>query len=102
VDNFAVMMNFFIFPTFFLSGALYPVRQLPEFLLYVVLINPFSYCVDLLKHAAPSVDTDYSLVTNICVLTGFSVVAIVIACWRLSRESAHEPVFHRISRSKAL
>ncbi|MDH5591949.1 MAG: ABC transporter permease, partial [Gammaproteobacteria bacterium] len=41
IDNFAVIMNFFIFPVFFLSGALYPVNQLPEFLRYVVVVNPF-------------------------------------------------------------
>ena len=30
LDNFAVVMNFVIFPVFFLSGALYPVQQLPD------------------------------------------------------------------------
>ena len=30
LDNFAVVMNFVIFPVFFLSGALYPVQKLPD------------------------------------------------------------------------
>lgn len=98
IDNFAVIMNFFIFPVFFLSGALYPVNQLPEFLRYIVIINPFSYGVDLLKHAVPNVATDFSVITDILVLIGFSSVAIVIACWRFSRESVHEPLFHRVSK----
>ena len=29
LENFAGIMNFVIFPVFFLSGSLYPVRQLP-------------------------------------------------------------------------
>ena len=96
IDNFAVIMNFFIFPVFFLSGALYPVNQLPEYLHYIVVINPFSYGVDLLKHAVPNVATDFSIMTDIAVLLGFSIAAIVIACWQFSRESVHAPLFHRL------
>jgi ABC-2 type transport system permease protein len=98
LDNFAVIMNFFIFPLFFLSGALYPVAQLPELLKYIVLINPFSYGVDLMKHAVPAANSDFSIITDIAVLLTFSAAAIVIACWRFSRESVHEPLFHRASK----
>lgn len=98
LDNFAVIMNFFIFPLFFLSGALYPVTQLPEILKYIVLINPFSYGVDLMKHAVPAANSDFSIVTDIAVLAVFSVVAAMIACWRFSRESVHEPLFHRVTK----
>jgi ABC-2 type transport system permease protein len=51
LDNFAVIMNFVIFPVFFLSGALYPVEHLPVWLKLIASLNPFSYGVDLLKHA---------------------------------------------------
>jgi ABC-2 type transport system permease protein len=100
LDNFAVIMNFFIFPVFFLSGALYPVTQLPEFLKYVVLINPFSYGVDLMKHAVPGSETDFSIMTNVAVLVGFSILAIALACWRFSKESVHEPLFHRVTKGR--
>ena len=95
IDNFAVIMNFFIFPLFFLSGALYPVQQLPEFLRYIVLANPFSYGVDLLKHAVPNVATDFSVMTDVLVLIAFTCLAILVACWQFSRESVHQPLFHR-------
>ncbi len=98
IDNFAVIMNFFIFPLFFLSGALYPVSQLPSFLHTVVLVNPFSYGVDLLKHAVPGVSTDFSVWTDIAVLVFFSVIAISVACWQFSRESVHTPLFHRLGK----
>lgn len=100
LDNFAVIMNFFIFPLFFLSGALYPVSQLPEVLKYIVLINPFSYGVDLMKHAVPAANSDFSIVTDITVLLLFSIVAAALACWRFSRESVHEPLFHRVTAKK--
>jgi len=100
LDNFAVIMNFFIFPVFFLSGALYPVSQLPEFLKYIVLINPFSYGVDLMKHVVPGSETDFSVMIDVSVLLGFSVVAILLACWRFSKESVHEPLFHRVTKGR--
>lgn len=100
IDNFAVIMNFFIFPVFFLSGALYPVHQLPEVFRYIVLVNPFSYGVDLLKHAVPNVPTDFSLITDITVLISFSTIAIIIACWQFSREAVHEPLFHQVSNKR--
>ena len=64
LDNFAVVMNFVIFPVFFLSGALYPVQQLPDVLKIVAAVNPFTYGVDLLKHAlvselAPPLGADF-------------------------------------------
>lgn len=100
LDNFAVIMNFFIFPLFFLSGALYPVNQLPEILKLIVLINPFSYGVDLMKHAVPAANSDFAVSTDIAVLIVFSVAAIALACWRFSRESVHEPLFHRVTGKK--
>ncbi|MCX4190846.1 ABC transporter permease [Methylophaga sp. OBS3] len=93
LDNFAVIMNFVIFPVFFLSGALYPVTQLPDLLRYVVLVNPFSYGVDLLKHSVQGAQTDFAISTDLAVVIGFSILAILIACWRFSRESVHEPLF---------
>src|SRR5258708_12608114 len=51
LDNFAAIMNFVIFPVFFLSGSLYPVSHLPAALKVAALVNPYTYGVDLLKHA---------------------------------------------------
>ena len=93
LDNFAVVMNFVIFPVFFLSGALYPVQQLPDVLKFVAVINPFTYGVDLLKHAllgsaAPLSGTDFGVLVDVAVLLGFTVGATFIACLRFSHESA--------------
>jgi ABC-2 type transport system permease protein len=102
LDNFAAIMNFVIFPVFFLSGSLYPVGQLPAALKSAALVNPYTYGVDLLKHAtgtaAPSsMGVDFSVMTDVLVLAGFSVAALLIASWRFSRESAYEPMIHVIT-----
>lgn len=97
LDNFAAIMNFVIFPVFFLSGSLYPVQNLPEVLRWVATANPYTYGVDLLKHATvgPGVmAADFALTTDFAVLIGFTLVAVALASWRFSRESAYEPMIH--------
>lgn len=95
LDNFAVIMNFFIFPVFFLSGALYPIEHLPAALKIVSLLNPFSYGVDLLKHAmvqgtATPFGADFSPLLDLAVLVGFTVLATAFAAWRFSQDSFRE------------
>ncbi|MBK4718412.1 ABC transporter permease [Azospirillum sp. YIM DDC1] len=54
LENFAGVMNFVIFPTFFLSTALYPLWKMQEAgeLLYVLCtVNPFSQAVELIRFA---------------------------------------------------
>jgi ABC-2 type transport system permease protein len=94
LDNFAATMNFVIFPVFFFSGALYPVQTLPRGLRHVANLNPYTYAVDLLKHAIlpASAATDFSIGMDIAVLAGFSIVALAVASWRFSQESAYEPM----------
>ncbi len=97
LDNFAAIMNFVIFPVFFLSGSLYPVSHLPVALKTVALLNPYTYAVDLLKHAVLGVlpsgmGADFATSTDIMVLAGFTTAALLIASWRFSRESAYEPM----------
>jgi ABC-2 type transport system permease protein len=56
IENFAGMMNFVIFPMFFLSSALYPLWKLREagarIVYWLALCNPFSHGVELIRFAA--------------------------------------------------
>jgi len=103
LDNFAATMNFVIFPVFFLSGSLYPVQSLPVALKRVATINPYTYGVDLLKHAIlpASVPTDFSVALDIAVLAGFSIVALTVASWRFSQESAYEPMIRVLAGKRS-
>jgi ABC-2 type transport system permease protein len=104
LDNFAAIMNFVIFPVFFLSGSLYPVQDLPEVLRWVATINPYTYGVDLLKHATSNaglIATDFSRWTDIAVLIGFTLTAIAISSWRFSRETAYEPLIHVLTGKRS-
>jgi len=49
MQGFQLIMNFLIMPLFFLSGALYPLNNLPPFLSFLTRINPLTYGVDALR-----------------------------------------------------
>jgi ABC-2 type transport system permease protein len=54
LENFAGIMNFVIFPMFFLSSALYPLwkmQESSEILYWVCLVNPFTHAVELIRYA---------------------------------------------------
>ncbi len=54
LENFAGIMNFVIFPMFFLSSALYPLWKMREssvFLYKVCALNPFTHAVELIRFA---------------------------------------------------
>jgi len=54
LENFAGVMNFVIFPTFFLSSALYPLAQMggsSALLLALCELNPFTHAVELIRFA---------------------------------------------------
>jgi len=80
-ESFSVIMNFIVMPMFFLSGAMYPVKLLPDILKILTRLNPFTYGIDALKHAIfrDGGVYDFSLVTDIGVLIVTSIVFVVIA-----------------------
>ncbi|MEP1518705.1 ABC transporter permease [Ascidiaceihabitans sp.] len=54
LENFAGVMNFVIFPMFFLSSALYPLWKMAEsseFLHSICALNPFTHAVELIRFA---------------------------------------------------
>ena len=54
LENFAGVMNFVIFPMFFLSSALYPLWKMAEasrLLFWICVLNPFTQAVELIRFA---------------------------------------------------
>jgi ABC-2 type transport system permease protein len=48
-EGFSLIGGFIIFPLFFLSGALFPLTNLPDWLLTLTLANPLTYGVDAMR-----------------------------------------------------
>lgn len=71
LENFAGIMNFVIFPMFFLSTSLYPAWKIREsgneILFWLLNINPFTHNVELIRHAAyNSFNLNSFIVVTIC------------------------------------
>lgn len=52
MQGFHLVMNLLLFPLLFLSGAFFPLQDLPTWLQVLAAVNPISYAVDLLHIAA--------------------------------------------------
>jgi ABC-2 type transport system permease protein len=75
MQGFQLIMNFLVMPIFFLSGALYPLSNLPRALALVTRINPLTYGIDGLRGAFIS-NAHFSPLTDVAVL-GVTAVALL-------------------------
>jgi ABC-2 type transport system permease protein len=71
-QGFQLVMNFLVMPTFFLSGALFPLRDAPWLLQVIAHINPLTYGVDGLRGALGGV-AYFHAATDVGVLAAVTV-----------------------------
>lgn len=50
MEGFQMVMNFLVMPMFFLSGAFFPMEGLPEWMNFLMMINPLTYAVDAFRN----------------------------------------------------
>lgn len=85
-QTFPRVINFFIMPLFFLSGALYPIESAPKWLETIAHFNPLTYGVDGLRGAILGV-SNFPLWIDFGVLLGFTMVVILIGAYLFNRMS---------------
>jgi len=75
MSGFSLIMNFLIFPLFFISGAIYPIERFPQEARVLVYIDPLTYGVDGLRYSliGPGANTlpillDLGVLALICIL----------------------------------
>jgi len=66
-EGFNLVMSFVMWPMFMLSGALFPVQNLPPYLNVLITINPLTYGVDLMRLALLGT-TEFGAAVDIVVL----------------------------------
>ncbi len=84
MQGFQLVMNFLVLPIFFLSGALFPLNNLPKALSYITRVDPLSYGVDGLRSALTGT-THFGMPVDALVLTGIAVVLLSFGAWRFSK-----------------
>lgn len=80
MQGFSIVVNFVIFPLFFLSGALYPLQNFPFWLKYLSHIDPLTYGIDGLRGTLIGISS-YPLVFNLVVMVLFSLAMIVLGAY---------------------
>jgi ABC-2 type transport system permease protein len=83
-EGFNLIVSFLVFPLFFLSGALFPINNLPSWLRIFTTLNPVTYAVDGMRGVMLGMST-YSVVMDFSVLFGFAIGMIVIGSIAFSR-----------------
>lgn len=84
MQAFPIIMNFLVMPIFFLSGALFPLSNLPGPIAVLTKLNPLTYGVDGLRGALiGTMQFSYSL--DIAVLCITSAILLWIGSWLFSR-----------------
>ncbi|GAB4390418.1 MAG: ABC transporter permease [Thermodesulfovibrionales bacterium] len=91
-ESFSVIMNFIVMPMFFLSGAMYPVKLLPQVLQLLSKVNPLSYGIDALKHliipaGAGPMSPDFPFLLDMGVVIAISAVFVAVSARLFERKA---------------
>src|SRR5271157_5001408 len=84
VEGFQLIISFLVFPMFFFSGALFPLKNLPPYLLILTMLDPVTYAVDGLRGLLLG-SSRLPIALNLGVLAAFAVVMIGIGTWSFKR-----------------
>ena len=87
LEGFQLIVSFVVFPLFFLSGALFPLKNLPAWLSFLTTIDPATYAVDALRSAMLGI-SNYSFVLDIGILAAFTVVFGIFGAYSFRRMRA--------------
>ncbi|HEX4202409.1 MAG TPA: ABC transporter permease [Chthoniobacterales bacterium] len=83
-QGFQLVMNFLVMPIYFLSGALYPLRNAPPVLEAIARIDPLAYGVDGLR-AAFLGSSHFGLVTDFSVLSFSAILFLALGSYFFRR-----------------
>ncbi len=85
MEGFNLILSFIVLPMFLLSGALFPITGLPEWLQFAVYLNPLTYGVDALRFTILN-ESVLPLYVNSAVLLGFATVTVLTSAFLFSKK----------------
>jgi ABC-2 type transport system permease protein len=77
LQGFQLIMNFLIMPIFFLSGALFPLSNLPPVIYFISRIDPLTYGVDGLRGAIAGINT-FGVYSDLATIFALSALICII------------------------
>jgi ABC-2 type transport system permease protein len=85
-QGFQLIVNFVIFPLFFLSGSLYPLNSLPAVIRYLSYADPLTYGIDGLRGVLIGFSV-FSPWLDFVVLLGFAIVMVLFASYLFEKSN---------------
>lgn len=94
MEGFQMIMNFLVMPLFFLSGAIFPMTNLPSWMNLLMKIDPLTYGVDALRRiiyagADPRLLeflVHYSLGFDLAIIAVIALILALVGSWSFSRQ----------------
>src|SRR5712671_6424551 len=83
-QGFQLVMNFLVMPIFFLSGALFPLTNVPRAMLIIASLDPLSYSVDGLRYALIGV-THFGVVLDLAILSAVTGGVLILGGYLFSK-----------------
>ncbi|MDD4857386.1 MAG: ABC transporter permease [Candidatus Krumholzibacteria bacterium] len=80
MQGFSIVMNFIVFPLFFLSGALYPLGNLPVFVRVLSYADPLTFGIDGLRGALIDVSS-LPIALDLAIMVGFSLIMVFLGAY---------------------
>jgi ABC-2 type transport system permease protein len=86
MEGFQMIMSFLVMPMFFLSGALYPLDTLPDWLRVLTYIDPLTYGIDGLRGAIQGTDVaHFPILVDLGVLSLFCFLLLLLGAYLFKR-----------------
>lgn len=83
-EGFQLIGSFLIFPLFFLSGALFPINNLPSWLAPLIFANPITYAVDGLRGVLIGI-SKFNVAFDFTIISLFSTAMILIGSYAFKK-----------------
>jgi ABC-2 type transport system permease protein len=83
-EGFQLIGSFLIFPLFFLSGALFPITNLPPWLAPFIFVNPITYSVDGVRGAMMGF-SKFNIAFDFAIVCLFAVIMFVIGTYAFKK-----------------
>ena len=84
MQGFQMTMNFLVMPIFFLSGALFPLNNLPRVLGWITSVDPLAYGIDGMRSALLGI-AHFGPVVDAMVLSGVALLFLSLGAYSFSK-----------------
>jgi len=90
MQGFQMLMNFLVMPLFFLSGALFPLKNLGRILTWITHADPLAYGIDglrgvLIGNWQFNFTWQFNFMLDLCLLGALAAIFLITSAWLFSR-----------------